>query len=86
MARVTVEDCLEHVDSVFDLVKLASKRARRIADGADTLLEDDENDKPVVLALREISEGLMDNPEFHASENALEKEIAEELARSLNEE
>ncbi len=86
MARVTVEDCLEHVDSVFDLVKLASKRARRIADGADTLLEDDENDKPVVLALREISEGLMDNPEFHASENALEKEIAEELAKSLNEE
>ena len=86
MARVTVEDCLEHVDSVFDLVRLASKRARRIADGADTLLENDENDKPVVLALREISEGLMDNPEFHASENALEKEIAEELARSLNEE
>jgi DNA-directed RNA polymerase subunit omega len=86
MARVTVEDCLEHVDSVFDLVRLASKRARRIADGADTLLENDENDKPVVLALREISEGLMDNPEFHASENALEKEIAEELAKSLNEE
>ncbi len=86
MARVTVEDCLEHVDSVFDLVKIASKSARRIANGAVTLLEDDENDKPVVLALREISEGLMDNPEFHASENALEKEIAEELARSLNEE
>ena len=86
MARVTVEDCLKHVDSVFDLVRLASKRARRIADGADTLLENDENDKPVVLALREISEGLMDNPEFHASENALEKEIAEELAKSLNEE
>ena len=86
MARVTVEDCLEHVDSVFDLVKLASKRARRIANGADTLLEDDENDKPVVLALREIAEGLMDNTEFHTSENALEKEIAEELAKSLNEE
>ena len=86
MARVTVEDCLEHVDSVFDLVRLASKRARRIADGADTLLENDENDKPVVLALREIAEGLMDNAEFHTSENALEKEIAEELAKSLNEE
>jgi len=85
MARVTVEDCLEHVDSVFDLVKLASKRARRIANGADTLLEDDENDKPVVLALREIAEGLMDNSEFHTSENALEKEIAEELAKSLKE-
>jgi DNA-directed RNA polymerase subunit omega len=86
MARVTVEDCLEHVDSVFDLVKIASKRARRIANGADTLLEDGENDKPVVLALREIAEGFMDNTEFHTSENALENEIAEELAKSLNEE
>ncbi len=86
MARVTVEDCLEHVDSVFDLVKIASKRARRIANGADTLLTDDENDKPAVLALREIAAGLMDNVEFHTSENALEKEIAEELAKSLNEE
>jgi DNA-directed RNA polymerase subunit omega len=85
MARVTVEDCLENVDSVFDLVKIASKRARRIANGADTLLEDDENDKPVILALREIAEGLMDKPEFHTSENALEKEIAEELAKSLEE-
>ncbi len=85
MARVTVEDCLEHVDSVFDLVKIASKRARNIANGAETLLEDDENDKPVVLALREIAEGLMDNSEFHTSESSLEKEITEELAKSLKE-
>ena len=85
MARVTVEDCLEHVDSVFDLVKIASKRARRIANGADTLLEDHENDKPVVLALREIAEGFMDSDEFHTSENSLDKEIAEELAKSLEE-
>ena len=86
MARVTVEDCLEHVDSVFDLVRLASKRARRIANGADTLLEDHENDKPAVLALREIAEGFMDSGEFHTSENSLDKEIAEELAKSLKEE
>jgi|TARA_B100000959_G_C14645625_1_gene486189 DNA-directed RNA polymerase subunit omega len=85
MARVTVEDCLEHVDGVFDLVKIASKRARNIANGAETLLEDDENDKPVVLALREIAEGLMDNSEFHTSESSLEKEITEELAKSLKE-
>ena len=52
MARVTVEDCLEHVDGIFNLVKIASKRARRIANGAETLLEDEENDKPTVLALR----------------------------------
>jgi len=85
MARVTVEDCLEQVDGVFDLVKIASKRARNIANGAETLLEDDENDKPVVLALREIAEGLMDNSEFHTSESSLEKEITEELAKSLKE-
>ena len=83
MARVTVEDCLEHVDDIFDLVKIASKRARRIANGAETLLEDEENDKPTVLALREIAEGHLDNALFHAAENDLEKELVEELAKSL---
>jgi len=87
MARVTVEDCLEHVDSIFDLVKIASKRARRIANGAETLLEDEENDKPTVLALREIAvaAGHLDNALFHATQNDLEKELAEELAKSLEE-
>lgn len=55
MARVTVEDCLEHVDNRFELVLMAAKRARQIAMGADALVEL-ENDKPTVLALREISE------------------------------
>jgi DNA-directed RNA polymerase subunit omega len=55
MARVTVEDCLEHVDNRFELVLMAAKRARQIAMGADALV-DLENDKPTVLALREISE------------------------------
>ena len=85
MARVTVEDCLEHVDGIFNLVKIASKRARRIANGAETLLEDEENDKPTVLALREISEGHLDNVLFHAAQDDLEKELAEELAKSLEE-
>ena len=85
MARVTVEDCLEHVDGIFNLVKIASKRARRIANGAETLLEDDENDKPTVLALREIAEGHLDNVLFHATQNDMEKELAEELAKSLGE-
>ena len=85
MARVTVEDCLEHVDGIFNLVKIASKRARRIANGGETLLEDDEFDKPTVLALREIAEGHLDNALFHATENDLEKELAEELAKSLEE-
>ena len=44
MARVTVEDCLENVDGIFNLVKIASKRARRIANGGETLLENEEND------------------------------------------
>ena len=45
MARVTVEDCLEHTEGAFSLVKLAASRARRIANGSETLLEDEENDK-----------------------------------------
>jgi len=56
MARITVEDCLDHIDNIFEMVLVASKRARRIAHGADVLVEL-ENDKPTVLALREIAEG-----------------------------
>jgi len=56
MARVTVEDCL-HVGTNYELVLLASKRARDIAEGAQPLVEE-EGDKPVVIALREIAEKL----------------------------
>lgn len=56
MARITVEDCMEHVDNLFDLVLIASKRARQLANGAPTNL-DLQNDKPTVLALREIAQG-----------------------------
>jgi len=56
MARVTVEDCLDHVDNRFELVLLASKRARQLVSGKEPTLEW-ENDKPTVLALREISKG-----------------------------
>lgn len=58
MARLTVEDCLPFVDNRFHLVLVASKRARQIAMGSDALVEI-ENDKPTVLALREIAEGLV---------------------------
>ena len=59
MARVTVEDCLEHVENRFEVVMVASKRARQIAvRGAQPLVEW-ENDKPTVVALREIAEGLI---------------------------
>ncbi|MBC8211123.1 MAG: DNA-directed RNA polymerase subunit omega [Gammaproteobacteria bacterium] len=60
MARITVEDCLKNVDNRFDLVLLASRRARQILNGADPLVPED-NDKPTVIALREIAEGLISN-------------------------
>jgi len=58
MARITVEDCLEHVDNRFQLVLVATKRARQIELGKQPLLEL-ENDKPTVIALREIAAGLV---------------------------
>lgn len=60
MARITVEDCLENIDNRFELVLTATKRARQIAHGAPALV-DEENDKPTVIALREIAEGLIDS-------------------------
>jgi len=56
MARVTVEDCLQNVDNLFNLVLLASQRARRLANGAEPTVPV-ENDKPTVVALREIAAG-----------------------------
>jgi len=58
MARITVEDCLEHVDNRFNLVLLATKRARQLAGGVEPLIPW-ENDKPTVVALREIAAGLI---------------------------
>ncbi len=56
MARVTVEDCLQHVDNRFELIMVASRRARQIANqGADARVPED-NDKPTVLALRELAD------------------------------
>lgn len=75
MARVTVEDCLNHAENRFDLVMLASKRARQISLGSRPLV-DEENDKPTVLALREIADGLID----HVMVDAIAlKEQAEEF-------
>jgi DNA-directed RNA polymerase subunit omega len=58
MARVTVEDCLDKVDNRFQLVLVATKRARQLANGVQPLVEW-ENDKPTIVALREIAEGLI---------------------------
>ena len=58
MARVTVEDCLENVINRYELVLLASKRARQIVLVSEPLVPPD-NDKPTVIALREIAENLV---------------------------
>ena len=60
MARVTVEDCLDNVENRFELVMVSSKRARQIATEGKEPMVAIENDKPTVLALREIAEGLVD--------------------------
>jgi DNA-directed RNA polymerase subunit omega len=87
MARVTVEDCMDYVDNRFDLVLLASKRARQLANGVEPLLPW-ENDKPTVMALREIAEGLIahrdvDGPveeEFVVDDVMLNLEVAPQVA------
>ncbi len=57
MARVTVEDCLDKVDNRFELVILATRRARNLINTGKDPLVAPENDKPTVIALREIAEG-----------------------------
>jgi DNA-directed RNA polymerase subunit omega len=80
MARVTVEDCLENVDNRFELVLVASKRARQVAMGAPPLLEE-ENDKPTVIALREIAENLVNAEILNEVEPvATEEELVEEMS------
>ena len=80
MARTTVEDCLENVDNRFQLVLIAAKRARELSFGADALVPED-NDKPTVIALREIAAGLIDasildktSAREHASESVVKEE------------
>ncbi|OGT95111.1 MAG: DNA-directed RNA polymerase subunit omega [Gammaproteobacteria bacterium RIFOXYB2_FULL_38_6] len=69
MARVTVEDCLHNVENRFDLVLKASKRAHLLELGARPFVEED-NDKPTVIALREIAAGF----DITKSENELKED------------
>ena len=59
MARITVEDCLDHVDNRFELVLVGAKRARQISVGGKEPEVAWENDKPTVVALREIEQGIV---------------------------
>ena len=83
MARITVEDCLHNIDNIFEMVLVAAKRARRVAHGADALV-DRENDKPTVIALREIAEGhitpaILDEIEQPPVEDFMQQESTEEV-------
>ena len=79
MARITVEDCLAVVDNRFDLVLMASKRARQLAGGADPQVGNTDDDKPTVLALREIAGRKVDAALIDTVEKA-ERERAEREA------
>ena len=81
MARVTVEDAVKQVGTRFDLVLIAARRARQIAvQGRDPLV-DEENDKPTVIALREIEEGLISNEFMDAQDRQdLQEQEAVEMA------
>ena len=85
MARVTVEDCLENVDNRFDLVLLATKRARQLVNGVEPLLPW-ENDKPTVMALREIAEGLVSESSLAPKPEVSEVEAAEEALLAVGDE
>jgi len=90
MARVTIEDCLLNVENRFELVLLAARRARQISTGADPLVEAD-NDKPTVIALREIAANLITSSSMdemdtqrELDEIASDEELAKELANPMS--
>jgi DNA-directed RNA polymerase subunit omega len=77
MARITVEDCLDNVENRFELVLVATRRARQIARGAEPLV-DEANDKSTVIALREIAEGKI-TPQILAEKEAHDRTHADLL-------
>jgi DNA-directed RNA polymerase subunit omega len=76
MARITVEDCLDKVTNRFELVMVASRRARQLQTGGKDPLVPEDNDKPTVVALREIAAGLVDRTIL----NEIIQEPTEELS------
>jgi len=83
LARITVEDCLDNINNIFEMVLVAAKRARRVAHGAEPMVEL-ENDKPTVIALREIAEGhvtpaILEEIDMPPAEEFMQSEIAEEV-------
>ncbi|MEC9341248.1 MAG: DNA-directed RNA polymerase subunit omega [Pseudomonadota bacterium] len=81
MARITVEDCLGRVDNRFDLVLTAAERARQLSHGREAKL-DPEHDKPTVIALREIAEGVITRELMREEDIFFAATQAEEAERS----
>jgi DNA-directed RNA polymerase subunit omega len=79
MARITVEDCLQKVPNLFQLVLVAAKRARQLANGAHAMVEW-ENDKATVVALREIAEGYINEEILTQRDKPVEDILAADLA------
>ena len=79
MARITVEDCVERVPNMFQLVLIAAKRARQLANGAEPMVEW-ENDKPTVVALREVAEGYVDHSILEEREHNIDELLEMETA------
>lgn len=85
MARITVEDCLDKVDNRFELVMVSSKRARQIQiEGKDPMVSVD-NDKPTVVALREIADGLVTNEILIEKTSVELAEVEEKMAEAVAE-
>jgi len=83
MARITVEDCLDNIENIFEMVLVAAKRARRIAHGSETMVEI-ENDKPTVVALREIAAGhttasILEEIEVPPADDFMQPEINDDI-------
>ncbi|MDH2997151.1 DNA-directed RNA polymerase subunit omega [Pasteurellaceae bacterium LFhippo2] len=85
MARVTVQDAVEKIGNRFDLILTAARRARELQLHTREPLVPEEDDKPTVIALREIEEGLINNQIMDQQENidALQQEVAEKEAISF---
>ena len=80
MARITVEDCLDHVENRFELVFVGTKRARQLAIGGKEPMVPEENDKPTVIALREIEEGFIKPSILNEKEEDDYEEMVDDIA------
>jgi DNA-directed RNA polymerase subunit omega len=83
MARITVEDCLDNIPNIFEMVLVAAKRARRVAHGAEPMVAL-ENDKPTVVALREIAAGhvtpgILEEIDQPVAEDFMSADIGEDI-------